>query len=207
MLSIILYTLCTCNLSVLTRAPCPHFPGEETESQRAIFPGFPKWEMTELGFKSRPSESKASTSTTALQPPLTGIRRPWEHGEQTDAPGQPIPFRKAQQIRMRGRQASQGALGCDQRHPGRWALSGVGESEPGSRSPVAEMWGQQLQPHWPPPHNSNMPSILLHQGHMCMLFPLPVMPSPRYTPGLLPRPLPVSAQMSPSPRGLPYHPI
>lgn len=77
----------------------------------------------------------------------------------------------------------------------------------GAEAQAAEIWGQQLQPHWPPPHTSNMPSILLHQGHMRMLFPLPVMPSPKYTPGLLPRPLPVSAQMSPSLRGLPYHPI
>lgn len=89
----------------------------------------------------RKSDSKASTQAAALQPPLISTRRAWGHGEQTDAPGQSMPFGKAPDGGC-GRKASQAVvMGCDQSHPGSWASSGVGESEAGSRGQATDMCG------------------------------------------------------------------
>lgn len=86
----------------------------------------------ELKFKSRQSDSRAS------KPLSLALGGCGDVGKSQMHLGNPCPLGRSQQVGVGGRQARQQGLGCDWSDPGRWASSGVGESEAGCRGPGTE---------------------------------------------------------------------
>ena len=86
----------------------------------------------ELKFESKQSDPKTS------KPLFLALGGHGDVGKSQMHLGDPCPSGGSQQVGVGGRPARQQGQGCDQSDPGRWASSGVGESEAGRSSPGTE---------------------------------------------------------------------